>query len=243
MSPTLSPEAMMNCQGLDLLCSFATEGASLPAMAFGDVDSTKILVTLPHCFIQSNGNFFRSASIYILSAGFDLSGADETELPKEVLENGAAPITRTSSRRLTITASQLFSDVTSNYLLPVLGAGPLLYGPRVPNGYFSMYLALMNHRGGYRDLGRVVEECTASGTLNSVLAAAIGAGTGDPTAIIAAENSLRLFFAATIYALQNCGDTVIQDCHFSALAEQRYLLGTHMLRGERAQMAIRVSRM
>ncbi|MDQ7780536.1 MAG: hypothetical protein RDV41_12645 [Planctomycetota bacterium] len=185
-------------------------------------------VSLPRVTILDNqeSGFFSdsAASVYVVSLALDLTGQGAAlEASSEIFER----VARTASMPLIVSATPLFNNVYDNTSLPLLGKGITLYGPKDPKGLLELHVAIMEDDGGYRDLGKIVEEAAKKLDLPAIVEGAINVASLSNPAIFIARNTFKLLFHTVVTLLENNHDDIIQDFHFSSLVHQQYLQGVH----------------
>jgi hypothetical protein len=189
---------------------------------------SEVTVLLPKCQILDNqeSGFFSdmAAEIYVVSLAMDLTGRGAAvEHASAIFQN----VSRAASAPLIVSSTSLFNNIYDGDPLPLLGNGIVLYGPRDPMGLLDIHVAVMENDGGFRELGRRIEEAAEQVRLPEVIEGALQAASLAQPEVFLLRNTFRLLFHALIALLKNNHDDVVQDFHFSSLRHQRYLPGIH----------------
>lgn len=200
-----------------------------------------VTVLLPKLKIRDNqeAGFFTDlgAEVYVVGLALDLTGEGQVmEQAGEIFHN----VSRTASAPLTVSSTPLFNNIYDGDLLPLLGNGVVLYGPKDPGGLLDIHVAIMENDGGYRETGQLIEAAAKEVDLPGILEGALKAVSLAKPEVFLARNAFRLMFHTLLTMLQNEHDDVIQDFHFSSLKHQRYLPGVHPFAYRGAEGFIRV---
>jgi hypothetical protein len=143
---------------------------------------------------------------------------------------------------LIISTTPLFNNIYDASSLPLLGQGITLYGPKDPKGLLELHVAIMEDDGGYRNVGKAIEESAKKLELPRIVDKALHAASLSHPAVFVARNTFKLLFHMVVTLLENNHDDIIQDFHFSSLVHQKYLAGVHPFdyRGARGYIEVDV---
>ena len=162
------------------------------------------------------------AEVYVAALAVDLSGtARNLEGANDVFKN----VKQHDSKSISVSVSPPFKNVWDGDELPLFGGGIQLYGPLDPKGLLDVHILIMEDDGGYRKLGKIIEDAAKKIDLGGITeAAASAAGLSEPR-VAAAKKAVTALAEMVSVALGANDDDVIQTIHWSALAHQGYLPG------------------